>query len=308
VKELAVAALVLAAGCATAGEPPRAPLGEPPSYPITLSAPVPNGAAIVRTIWVPELGEGFVPQGLAVVGSDVLLAAYRDDPLHTYPSRCRIYRIAMASGEREGRVDMPAACGHAGGLAYLGDGSLVVADTHRLWRIDLDKAFAAGRAEAALLGTVNLGGELRGSFAAFDGKDLWIGTWSRDPARSRMYRLDPRIFEEADGATVDEGRALGSIPVPARAQGAAFDAQGTLWVSTSDPVSGAIHRIDRATGNALASYRMVSGIEDLAFDGSGHLWAVSEAGARKYLTWSTHFPLVFEVDVAKLAIGLPSAQ
>ena len=31
-----------------------------------------------------------------------------------------------------------------------------------------------------------------------------------------------------------------------------------------------------------------------------HLWAVSEAGAMKYLTWSGHFPVVFEIDVGKL--------
>ncbi len=292
-----LAALVLVAGCAAA---PRAPMGEPPSYPVTLSTPVPNGAAIRRTIWAPDLGDGFVPQGLAVAGRDVLVAAYRDDPLRMYPSRCRIYRIAMASGEREGSVDMPAACAHAGGLAYLGKGMLVVADTHRLWRIDVDQAFAAGHAEPALRGTVKLAGALRGSFAAFDGKDLWIGTWTRDADRSRMYRLDPRVFDEPEGASVDEGRALASIPVPAQAQGAAFDAQGSLWVSTSDPVSGALHRIEAGTGKVLASYRTVSGIEDLAFDRSGHLWAVSEAGARKYLTWSMHFPVAFEIDVEKL--------
>lgn len=45
---------------------------------------------------------------------------------------------------------------------------------------------------------------------------------------------------------------------------------------------------------------MVSGIEDLAFDGAGRLWAVFEAGAMKYLTWSRHFPVVFEIDVGKL--------
>lgn len=296
-KELAIAALLLAAGCATA---PRAPMGDPPSYPVTLSAAVPNGAAIGRTIWAPDLGDGFVPQGLAVAGRDVLLAAYRDDRLGMLPSRCRIYRISIASGRREGEFDMPPACAHAGGLAYLGKGLLVVADTHRLWRIDIDKAFATGHAEPALRGTVKLAGALRGSFCAFDGRDLWIGTWTRDPAQSRMHRLDPAIFDELDGGSVDEARATASIPVPAQAQGAAFDAQGTLWVSTSDPVSGALHRIDSATGKVLATHEAVSGIEDLAFDRAGRLWAVSEAGARKYLTWSTHFPVIFEIDVGKL--------
>ena len=296
-KRLAAAALVLAAGCAAA---PRAPMGEPPSYPVTLSAPLANGAAIGRTIWAPDLGDGFVPQGLAVAGRDVLLAAYRVDPLKQYPSRCRISRIDASSGKRERFVDMPAACGHAGGLAYLGHGLLVVADTHRLWRIDIDKALSGGDVNAALRGTVNLAGALRGSFAAFDGKDLWIGTWSRDPGASRMYRLDPRIFDELDGQSADAGRALGSIPIPTQAQGAAFDAHGTLWISTSNPVSGALHRIDRATGRVLASYDMVSGLEDLAFDGSGRLWGVSEAGAMKYLGWSRHFPVIFEIDVDQL--------
>ena len=49
-------------------------------------------------------------------------------------------------------------------------------------------------------------GELRGSYATFDGKDLWIGTWTKEQRSARMFRLDPRLFEDHDGQTVSEDR------------------------------------------------------------------------------------------------------
>ena len=50
----------------------------------------------------------------------------------------------------------------------------------------------------------------------------------------------------------------------------------------------------------LARFDTVTGIEGIAFDSEGRLWAVSEAGAKKYLHWPQHFPVIFEIDVAKL--------
>jgi hypothetical protein len=43
-----------------------------------------------------------------------------------------------------------------------------------------------------------------------------------------------------------------------------------------------------------------AGIEDIAFDGAGRLWASSEAGSRRWSAWPTYFPLVFAIDVNRL--------
>lgn len=284
-----------AAACA------QVPLGTQPGYLAQAASGFPNEAAIARRIWVPGLDDGFVPQGLTVAGDDILVAAYRSADPKVNNGPCRVVRIEAASGKSTGFFDMPAAaCGHAGGLAYLGNGLLLLADTRSLHRIDLGKAFASGKAEGAMRGSVKLSGELRGSYATFDGKDAWIGTWTKEAAHSHMYRLDPRLFDDYDGQTVDESRAVERVAVPLEAQGAAFDAAGDIWITASNSHWGKLYRVDRRTGAVKATHAMVAGIEDIEFDSRGRLWAVSESGSRKYMHWATHFPVVFEVDVARL--------
>jgi DNA-binding beta-propeller fold protein YncE len=252
-------------------------------------------------MWMPGLDDGFVPQGLTVYGDYVLVAAYRSADPKVNSGPCRVFRVDRATGKEAGAFDMPdGACGHGGGLAYLGNGMLLLADTKVLYRIDLAKALASGKAEGAITGTVKLAGELRGSYAAFDGKDAWIGTWTKEAPKSRMYRLDPRLFDDYDGRTVNEERAVESIPVPLEAQGAAFDRDGNVWISASNSRWGFLYRLDRKTGSVKATHDMVVGIEDLEFDSDGKLWAVSESGSRKYMHWKTHFPVIFQIDVAKL--------
>jgi hypothetical protein len=274
--------------------------GARPAYLDAAASGFPNEQAIAARIWAPGLEDGFVPQGIAVEGAHVLMSAYRSDYSKPGDIGCRVFRVEAATGKDAGAFDLPDPCTHAGGLAYLGGGILVVADTRRLWRIDLARALAAGRAEAGLLGTVRLAGALTGSFAAFDGKDLWIGTYTREDAKARLYRLDPRIFAQLDGRTIREDAALESIPIPVEGQGAAFDAGGGLWIATSSSMTGALHRLDRKTGAILARYDMIIGVEGLAFDAAGRLWNVSESGARRYLSWSKHFPVIFAIDVTKL--------
>ncbi|MGZ5063545.1 MAG: hypothetical protein ACXWHB_17900 [Usitatibacter sp.] len=277
-------------------------LGTKPAYLGEAASGFPNEAAIGRRIWVPGLDEGFVPQGLTVEGDHLLVAAYRSADPKVSTGPCRVVRIEMSTGKAAGSFDMPpAACSHAGGLAYLGNGMLLLADTRALYRIDLEKALATGKAEGAIKGSVKLAGELRGSYAAFDGKDAWIGTWTKEAAHSRMYRLAPRLFDDYDGQTVNEARSVESVPVPLEAQGATFDRDGDIWISASNGHWGKLYHLDRRSGAVKASHAMVAGIEDVEFDAAGRLWAVSESGSRKYMHWATHFPVVFELDPAKLA-------
>lgn len=291
-------AVALLAGCASIGAQTIG--GTKPAYLEAVTESVPNAAALGRRIWTPGLDDGFVPQGLTSAGEYLLVSSYRPAPdLKSNTGPCRVFRIEAATGKAAGSFDLPVGeCTHSGGLAYLGQGKLLLADTHQLFRIDLERALGAGKAQGAMQ-AVRIAGELRGSFATFDGKFAWIGTWTKDPGKARMFRLDPRLFDDYDGQTVNEDHALESIPIPAEAQGAAFDRGGDLWLSASNGRWGKLYRLDRH-GGVKAQYDMVAALEDLTVDASGRLWGLSESGTRKYLQWQTRFPFVFEIDVDKL--------
>jgi hypothetical protein len=285
-------------GCATL-DPARI-LGTKPTYLDGVTESVPNAAALAHRIWTPGLDEGYVPQGLTIADGHLLVSSYLPTPdLKSNTGPCRVFRIEQATGKAGGSFDLPVgACTHSGGLAYMGNGMLLLADTRQLFRIDLAKALASGKAEGAMK-AVKITGELRGSYATFDGRHAWIGTWTKEQPKARMFRLDPRLFDDYDGQTVKEDRAVESIPVPLEAQGAAFDPSGNLWVSASNSQWGKLYRLDRQ-GRVQAEYAMAAGLEDLAVDARGALWGLSESGTRKYLHWTTRFPFIFEIDVAKL--------
>lgn len=286
---------LLAAAAALAADP----TGTKPTY-VEPGGAVPNESAIGRRIWTPGLDDGWVPQGLTVAGDHVLVSSYKPTPdLKANTGPCRVFRIDPETGKTLGHFDMgEGVCTHAGGLGYVGEGKLFLADTRQVFLIDLEKAFASGSA-AGNMKAVRITGELRGSFAAADGKHMWIGTWTKEQPKARMFRLDPKLFDDYEGQTVDHARAVESIPIPLEAQGAAFGPDGDLWVSASSGRFGKLYRLDRQ-GNVKAQHEMVIGLEDLGFDKAGRLWAVSESGTRKYMHWDTKFPFVFEVHVAKL--------
>jgi hypothetical protein len=299
-----IALLVLAlAGCAGVGGPVT---GAKPTYLASFTGAVPNGDALGQRIYTPALDEGWVPQGLTNDGPYLFVSSYHPSPdLKANTGPCRVFRIEMATGRDAGHFDIPpGTCTHSGGLAYAGNGKLFLADTRRLFLIDLAQALATGTSAGASK-SVAIAGELRGSYATFDGQHLWIGTWTKEQPHARMFRLDARLFDEHDGKTVREDRALESIPVPLEAQGAAFDKAGNLWVSASNGVWGRLYRLNRQ-GHVMAQYQMVAGLEDLTVDESGRLWGLSESGTRKYLHWPTHFPYIFRIDTGKLqAVDAP---
>lgn len=280
-------------------------LGERPAYLEAgqVVSEVANRAAIGRRIFTPGLDEDWVPQGLAVVGDHVLVSSYKPTPdPQSSKGPCRVFRIDRVTGKAAGQFDLPLeSCNsHAGGLAYLGEGKLVVADTFMLSLVDLPKALAAGSAAGAVK-TVKIKGLLRGSFAASRGSEAWIGAWSREPGKSVLLRLPPDFFErEIDAA--DESLAAERISIPAESQGAAFDAVGNLWVTGSKSNQWSKLRHVGRDGTVKAEHDMPMGLEGIAFDRAGRLWAVTEAGTRKYLRWGPKhtFPFVFEVDLAKL--------
>ncbi len=306
-----VAMAILASGCATmGGEAPRltpaGALGQRPAYLLALASTVPNEAAIGRKIFIPGLDDDWVPQGLALADGHILVSSYKPTPdLEANAGPCRVFRIEPASGRTVGQFDLPLEnCNsHAGGMAYLGNGRLVLADTWMLSVVDLPRALAAGTAAGAIK-TVKIrrDGGLRGSFAGTDGRDAWIGHWSREPGKSKAFKLPPDFFERHAGTTVDERATVASMPIPVESQGIAFDKAGNVWTTTSrSNTLSKIYRLDPA-GKVVAEYEAPIGMEGIAFDAAGKLWAMTESGTRKYLRWGErfNFPFVFEIDVAKL--------
>jgi hypothetical protein len=273
------------------------PLGTAPTYTdrklgLLPSGPVPNAEAIRRRIWMPGLDEGFVPQGLSVVAGSVYVAAYKS-PEGAGRGPCRLYRLDPTSGKVTGILDLPPQCGHAGGVAKGPPGHLWVADTRDIFEVRLDPP------GIATIGTVvrhiRLGGLIKGSYATGSADALWLGAYETHGA-PRLYKfpwaaLKPQISQED---------AAASVLMPVRVQGAAFDPAGKLWVTRSSGSFGELVEINPESGAVGARFAFPVGTEDIGFDAEGRLWTVSEAGSKRWLSWSTFFPVVFQVDMGRL--------
>lgn len=274
---------ILAACLLAAPAMAQQPAGKAPTVVNRPLTDVPNAGAILSRSWVPGLDAGFVPQGLAVQGGQVVLAGYVSTDAGQSRGPCQLFWVNGRSGGISRRMSLPESCGHAGGVAVISGGRLVVADTRMLFVI------AGGRVTS----TVKLSGGLRGSFADFDGRDLWIGGHDS----GTLWRIPLAALSKPEISPSD---ATQTLSAPSGGQGLAFDRRGQMWLTTSNSRGGMIYRLDAGSGQVLASYAAPAGIEDIAFDGSGRLWASSEAGSRRWANWSTFFPLVFSIDVSKL--------
>jgi len=249
--------------------------GVPPAYLTTPLSRVPNEQAMVRRFFMPGLDEGYTPQGLVYAAGAVHVVGYG-------PGGCRLYSLSP-HGKLQGQVDVPA-CRHGGGLAALGGGRFVVIDSRALFIVQ------SGR----VMHKIVLEKPLVGSFGDFDGKDLWIGAYVKD-GPGTLWRFSPAALKQGK---LSEADASSRITIPAKAQGMVFHG-GQMWLTFSGATFGRLSRLDSATGQEVARYDMPAGIEDLGSDGR-LIWSVSEAGAKKYLGWKTHFPLIFALDPALL--------
>jgi hypothetical protein len=271
--------------------------GNRPAYSDRVASEPPNAAAIRARMWAPDIDLGMVPQGVTVVGDSVVLSAYNGE--HGFPT-CRLFRIDRRTLAVTGRFDMPPLCGHAGGLAYAGGKRLFVSDTEHLFEIDLQRAFDQPRAGDAVVRTLSLPFPLRGSFLAYRDGALWIGVYTR-PEPGRIVRVPLHLLDaNPQWLELREEQASASRMIAPRSQGASFDGDGLLWLSQSSSQFGALQKVDPKTGKVLASYAAVAGIEDLAFDADGRLWAVSEAGSKRWFNWPTYYPVLFSIDVRAL--------
>jgi sugar lactone lactonase YvrE len=246
---------------------------------------------------MPGLDDGYDAQGLAVAGDTILVSAYRSDEGSVHRGPCRVFRIDADTGAETGRLDVPSPCGHAGGLATGGDGNLYVADTHTLLVTPLA---ASGAFRKIALGAGVVGGL---AMSTMDG--IWLGTY-REDGPGRLYRFTAATLAALkDGDTLTAEQAAATMAIPDYAQGAATG-DGALWIARSDTRWGTLDRLDPATGRLIHRYDLAPGTEGIAFDASGRLWAVSEAGARHFYDrpfmslYVPFYPLVFALDPARL--------
>ena len=268
-------------------------LGDRPAYSDRTLSAVPNAQAIDSRIWVPGLDRGYIPQGLTIIGDALFLGTYQSVDPKKDRGPCRLYRINPTSGAVTGSMDLPPACGHAGGLARGAVGHLWVIDTRAIFEIALSSPTDTGIGR--IVRTIKLGGNVRGSFGAESAGALWLGTYATSGS--------PRLHQFPLNAIKDEltdADATASLPIPLNAQGAAFDNDGQLWITRSGSKFGELMRLDPTTGAVLAKHAMPAGVEDISFASSRHLWAVSEAGSQRWLEWSSFYPVLFRVDVTKL--------
>jgi hypothetical protein len=284
-----------------AAETSPAPIGgTAPSYGPNSVSRVPNAAAIVRRIWLPELDAGYDPQGLAVDDRAIYVSGYRSASLGVRRGPCRVIRIDLETGGPTGYVDVPSPCGHAGGLAVGGDGMIYVADTHTLFATALAHAFDPG----ARFRQFPLGPAVIGGLAASTPDGIWLGTYEEGPGR--LFRFTAATLARlSEGETLRAPQAATVLTIPNHAQGAAIGGGG-LWIARSDWNWGTLDRLDPVTGAPQRRYEIAPGTEGIAFGNAGRLWAVSEAGSRHIYDYpfldlfQPFFPLVFALDLSRL--------
>jgi len=204
------------------------------------------------------------------------------------------FMIEPETGRALAHLDLPAQCGHAGGLTKDPRGNIIVADTRHLFEIEMtkEKPEDFGR----VLRVIALSGKLKGSFAASTSDGIWLGAYEREG--------EPTLFKIPWGALrqpkISEAQATEAIALPLNAQGAAFDASDDLWVTRSGSKFGELLKLDRKSGAVLSRHDMPIGIEDVSYEPGGALWSLSEAGSKRWNAWPAFYPLAFRIDVKLL--------
>ncbi len=266
------------------------PAGVKPDYASRSLTEIPNAQALRATIWLPGLNEGYVPQGIVLLGNRLLVSAYKSTDQKQDRGPCRLFALDARTGAVLGQLDLPKACGHAGGLAKGEGTTLLVSDTRLLIEIELDdkQAKIPGRVRRM----IRLAGGVKGSFAASDANGFWLGEYARNDA-GKLFRF---TWEALRKPQLTEADAAETLPAPQRAQGAAVDIHGGLWVMRSGSKFGELVRLDRRTGIVVARFAMPVGAEGISFASDGALWTLSEAGSQRWNDWQAFHPLAFRYD------------
>ncbi len=270
----------------------QALLGNAPAYSERQLTPVPNAQALERRIWLPGIDDGYVPQGIIFSEGKLFVSSYRSTERKQDRGPCRLYAMDATSGAVLGHLDLPPACGHAGGLTAAKGGHLIVSDSRVIFEVKL----ANGAQIGVVTRTVRLRGAVKGSFIVAEADGFWLGQYERaEPAR--MFKFSWAALNKKE---ISEADAIETISIPIFAQGAAFDASSALWIMRSGSTMGELAKVDRKTGAVLARYDMPAGAEGISFEPGGSLWTLSEAGSKRWSNWKAFYPLAFRFDMNSL--------
>ena len=322
-----------------ASEPPPTPcvgldrpdvVGREPSYVSSgrkLSS-FPNKDAACAGMWAPHLDGGFVPQGIAPTDGGMWVAGYIKAHEDDKPVECAVYLMDPETGRRGSgyvftKKHLTAAstdsgfvklrkCGHAGGVAVLPDGRLLVVDTKTIFVLDA-RRFGQGNPIDEVIKLVDPFPDdehkFNGSFlvdgtASSDPEvaTMWIGTWSESSASTlRRFSVAEILADNTRRPGDDDLTAM--LSLPSDAQGAAFAPTGELLVASSVSRCGRLSLLDVETGT-IDEYGFGPGVEEISFV-DGKLWATFEAGSRLYIEkfGAKFFPLVASFDPSKITEG-----
>jgi len=197
-------------------------------------------------------------------------------------------------------------CVHAGGVAVVGN-FVFVSDTANLFRIPISNPNEDSISLSGEIIKMRLPENIRGSFAArFAGK-LYLGHWS---ATGNSYLRRFKSLPET-GKSISTDSFDVTYTLPRKAQGAAFDYNGVLYVSFSDSTFGCLlkYSVNGPSLTQQAMYKIPRASEGLGFF-RNILWSVSESGSWKWRDWQRRerprgpfFPFVFGLDVNLLQQG-----
>jgi hypothetical protein len=272
--------------------------------------PVPGEDAVCAGLWLPHADGWFVPQGVALDGHTAWVTGYRWRA--GYGNRpCRLMHVDLRTGRLlayqprlEGAVPgRPRTfCRHGGGVA-LTDAGLWVAETQRLWLVDPARVGRTGavRRMWRIEPPVSGGSLIVGATGRFG-----LADFHRERT-SWLYWFDPTDVLRpgvrsvgAEPAGPSRAVALHRTSAPRLAQGGAVDPDGPRGAYLTSSVS-TCSMLITPQGRRVAAG---PGLEGIAFDGRGGLWAVLESGTRAYQRMGRPLvPMLVRYDLRRLVDG-----
>ena len=259
-------------------------IGQAPQYLLNPTLSFQNDKSVNFAHYVPELEVGFIPQGIEKVDSNILISGYQK---FGKSNQCRLLIIDDEQFSYQSLVVKR--CHHGGGLSLISDELILLSDTRRL--------FVLRSSDLSVIHEVKLTGKLRGSFAVVRDGQLYLGTYAQNEADALMYQFN--LSDVLNQYSLSEKQSIRAISIPLKAQGADFDNNGNLWLTSNAKSHGWLMKMNDDFV-VTDKFKLVRGLEDIDVVGD-NIWLVSESGAKPYQSWPQLFPAYFRVALSKLS-------
>ena len=263
----------------------------PPKFK-ALSTVFPNSEAVDLVRLAPALADGFTPQGVTTDGSIVYISGY----IPAEKDYCMLFSINMETMKQIGEMRLPPACKHGGGVALVGN-KVVVSDTRALFVLDFPSDGEKQALKPSSVQKIVLDKPVLGSYITTKKDSFFLGTYSPDCANSKLYEF---ANSKLSNTSLSADDAIQTIQTPSRLQGAAFESDQVLWVSSNRKNFGLLQRIALDGSVPPTSWRIMRGVEGIVFNKQHELWTVSESGTKHYQDWSHAMPALLKLNKSRL--------